>query len=90
LPLDAYAGTYSDRSFGSVVVRLEDDVLVLVRSPFFTADLSHWHYDTFLAVYRNRWVGEGTATFIIGNDGKVKSLELMGVTLERQPEEEGS
>jgi CubicO group peptidase (beta-lactamase class C family) len=88
LPLAEYAGTYTDRLFGSVSVSYGDGALILERSPYLTADLEHWHYDTFLAVYRNRWVGEGTATFVIGSDGKVKALELMGATLIRVPEEE--
>jgi CubicO group peptidase (beta-lactamase class C family) len=90
LPLAEYAGTYTDRLFGSVTISTNGDALVLERSPYLTADLEHWHYDTFLAVYRNRWVGEGTATFVIGNDGKVKAMELMGATLSRVQDEEGN
>jgi CubicO group peptidase (beta-lactamase class C family) len=84
-----YVGVYSDSLYGSVEVRLEDGGLVLERSPFLTADLSHWHYDAFSADWRNRWVARTLVTFRIGSDGTVSSLEMYGRFLARQPEEEG-
>jgi CubicO group peptidase (beta-lactamase class C family) len=88
-PLADYVGVYSDSLYGSVQVRLQDGSLVLERSPFLTADLSHWHYDVFSAGWRNRWVGRTLVTFRIGSDGMVSGLEMYGRFLSHQPEEEG-
>jgi hypothetical protein len=50
LPLTEYIGVYTDSLFGSLQIWLEGSSLVLERSPFLTADLSHWHYDVFNAL----------------------------------------
>ncbi|NIR43736.1 MAG: serine hydrolase [Gemmatimonadetes bacterium] len=84
--LAAYTGIYAHPAFGSVEVRLEDDALVLDRSPFLIADLTHWHYDVFQTRWRNRWIGEGLVTFNTGTDGEIVALKWLGFELRRQPE----
>jgi CubicO group peptidase (beta-lactamase class C family) len=88
LPLADYVGAYTDSLFGSVRIWLEGSSLVLERSPFLTADLSHWHYDVFRTVWRHRWLGDGLVTFRIGADGKVAALEAQGRVLGRVREPE--
>ena len=53
LSLDDYAGRYSDDYYGTVSVVNEGGKLVfkMDASPNLTADLEHWHFDTF----RLRW-----------------------------------
>src|SRR5260370_7800831 len=48
LPLDKYAGIYSDPWYGPVTIRMENGKLVftLDHTPKAIADLQHWQYDT--------------------------------------------
>lgn len=75
LPLPDYAGAYTDELYGDAVVTCEQDKLVLARGPAFVADLSHWHYDTFLARFRDRSIEPALVTFSLGADGRVSMLE---------------
>jgi hypothetical protein len=52
-PLDAYAGVYVDSLFGRHTVALENGRLTLRMDADQVADLSHWHYDTFLVTWRD-------------------------------------
>ena len=56
-PLDRYAGRYVDGYLGEVRIRAGAEGLALEYGHI-VADLSHWHYDTFRAVYRNPAVGD--------------------------------
>lgn len=53
-PMSAYAGTYDNPLHGSMVVAHEDGRLTLQFGGGEIADLEHWHYDTFRAVWRDR------------------------------------
>lgn len=91
LPLAAYAGTYSHPGFGPVEVRREqgpgptEGRLVLRRSPYRTADLEHWHLETFRARWRNPWMKADLVTFEADSTGSVSSLRMWGYELERIP-----
>lgn len=86
LPLAAYAGTYTDSLYGTAIVRVEGGRLVLETVPLLAATLEHWNYDTFLARYRNRWLGTNLVSFRLGANGKVESIDLgRGAVLARQP-----
>jgi CubicO group peptidase (beta-lactamase class C family) len=77
LDLDGYAGTYEDAMYGRVRVRLEDGRLVLQRHAL-TADLEHWHYDTFVARWRDPVMADGPGTlitFVLENDGTTRALQ---------------
>lgn len=73
LPLEAYAGTYKDPLYGTVIIELANGKLSL-DDPLNPADLEHWNYDTFQLVYKHRWLGKQPVTFILGFDGKVSGL----------------
>lgn len=49
LPLDRYAGTYSDDMYGDVTITVENGTLAIRCSwnPDLTSRLSHWHYNVF-------------------------------------------
>lgn len=78
LPLEAYAGTYSDSLFGDVTVTVENGQLVLSYSPDYVAVLRHWHHDTFRGRWRRRGGGQRFVTFRIDAQGWVRALELEG------------
>jgi len=75
LPLESYAGTYTDTLYGTVKVRMDGGHLVLEQG-YLLADLSHWNFDTFQARFRNRWVGETLVSFLLGQDGKVAEISF--------------
>ena len=74
--LSAYAGTYSNASYGPLSVSVDKDRLVVdwtrLRIP-----LVHHHYDTFAAVIDEEDIDE-LVTFTLGPDGDVKSVKLFG------------
>jgi CubicO group peptidase (beta-lactamase class C family) len=77
-PLAAYAGTYVDSLYLDAVVRVEGDRLVLTfwGDPEMTADLEHWHHETFRAVWRNRAMREEFLWFEAGADGRPATLHF--------------
>ena len=73
-PLDDYVGTYTDELYGEFHVRKGDGRLVVHYGPGLVADLEHWHFDTFRAVWRQKEVGKAFVTFHIGTDAKPEEL----------------
>jgi hypothetical protein len=80
LAVDAYAGTYGGDLYGDATVAVENGALVLrlTPNPDMVADLTHWHYDTFLIKWRTPfpWWGDGWVQFLMDNRGKVTELKL--------------
>ena len=73
LPLAAYAGTYKDDLYGTIVIKLVDGKLFL-DDPMDPSDVEHWNYDTFLLVHRKKWLGKQKVTFTFDADGNVNGL----------------
>ena len=81
LALKDYAGIYSDKMYGDVMVAEENGKLVLRfgPSPNFVADLEHWHYDTFQIKWRPSVAynfPRGFVTFTIDKSGKTDELNI--------------
>jgi hypothetical protein len=81
LPISAYAGAYSDKLYGDVVISEEGGKLVMrfTPSPNFVADLEHWHYDTFQIKWRPSTAynfPRGFVTFTIDKNGKTDELKI--------------
>ena len=68
-PLDAYAGAYRSDAYGDARILVEDGHLVARFGPSIAGDLEHWHHDTFLATWRNPYLGTSLVTFDLGPDG---------------------
>ncbi len=79
LPLEQYAGAYVQELYGTAEIRHEDGKLVLDRGPALTADLEHWHYDTFQATFRDRVLGDMLITFRLDGSGKVAAVDVPGL-----------
>jgi CubicO group peptidase (beta-lactamase class C family) len=78
-PLAAYAGVYVDRLYGPQTVALENGRLTLRMGKGQVADLSHWHYDTFLVTWRDplfREVFPALLTFASDDAGQVDRLTM--------------
>ncbi|TDI43432.1 MAG: serine hydrolase [Acidobacteria bacterium] len=85
LALDAYAGKYEDTMYGALSFSIKGDALVLRRHSDWIADLEHWHFDTFLARWRDPVMGESLVSFRIAANGKVSSVDVEGLAeFERQ------
>jgi CubicO group peptidase (beta-lactamase class C family) len=78
LPLARYAGRYRDAWYGDAAIEMEGERLVLrfSRSPALTGDLEHWHYDTFVARWRDRKVPDAFVTFALRPDGSVDQIRM--------------
>jgi hypothetical protein len=80
--LAAYAGTYRDVAYGDAAVALENDGLVF-RWSRLVIPLTHYNYDTFLAVSEADDVDE-TVQFALGADGNVKTMSIFGQEFARK------
>jgi len=77
-PLASYAGIYLDSLYLDATVLQEGNRLTLRfwDDPDMTADLEHWHHDTFRAVWRNRAMREEFVWFTLGPDGRPDAMHF--------------
>jgi CubicO group peptidase (beta-lactamase class C family) len=86
LALDRYTGTYTDSFAGEGTVRRDSTGMVFHYGRL-VADLVHWHYDTFEAVWRHRRLGKSWITFTLDDRGRVDELRIPDlVDFKRKPE----
>jgi hypothetical protein len=78
LPLEKYAGVYSDALHGDVVITHEGGRLRARYGSAFVGPLEHWHYDTFRATWDAAWRGTALVTFHLDAAGEPARLESMG------------
>ena len=79
LPLQKYAGTYTDAWYGDVAIALENGKLVMrfSHTPALVGDLAHWQYDTFVARWRDRELrADAYVTFALNPDGSIDQVKL--------------
>jgi hypothetical protein len=78
LPMNDYAGVFRDIAYGDIIVSIEQGkpVLRFSHTPAFTADLEHWHYDTFRLHWRDHYIPKGLITFTFGSNGKIDAIHL--------------
>jgi hypothetical protein len=78
LALAAYAGRYRDAWYGEATIEVEGDHLLMrfSRSPSLTGTLEHWHYDTFVARWRDRSVPDAFVSFALRPDGAIDQFKM--------------
>ena len=78
LELAKYAGTYRDAWYGKAIVSYDDGKLGLrmTHTPAMIADLEHWHYDTFKAVFRDKTIPDAFVTFSLDNEGRIAEMTM--------------
>lgn len=91
LELGKYVGTYADSMYGDVIVSASasgsGSALRVQYGTMFNGALEHWHYDTFRATWDERTMGRSFVTFALDADGKVKNVEVEGLsTFGRKPD----
>lgn len=82
LDLAKYAGEYKDAWYGNAEIRVENGKLVLrmAHTPSMVADLEHWHYDTFVARFRDNTVPDAFVTFALARDGTIDQMTMSPVS----------
>lgn len=83
LPLERYAGTYSDAWRGEVSIRYESGKLVMrfSHTNSLVADLEHWQYDSFIARWRDRSLdADAYVTFSLNPDGGIREARMRPVS----------
>jgi hypothetical protein len=82
LPLEKYAGVYTDPWYGPVTIRMEGGKLVftLDHTPKAVADLQHWQYDTFKAHWRDRTIEDAFLSFTLKPDGAIDHFTAVAVS----------
>jgi len=78
LPLASYVGEYDHLMYGTISVDLQAGALVVTRHSKWTGDATHWHYDTFVAQWRDVVMGESLMSFGLGPSGAVDTLDVPG------------
>lgn len=76
LPLARYAGMYADSLYGTATVKVEGSKLVVSFGPLSSADLEHWHYDSFMAHWHDAYRGRQLVSFRLADDGTVAGLAV--------------
>ena len=77
LPLEEYAGAYSDPLYGQAVVSLTNGHLVLRRGNEFVGDLQPWNHDTFRVTWRYRFLGQDFVQFGLSPAGSADTLYFL-------------
>jgi hypothetical protein len=79
LPLEAYAGTYTEAVSGEAEVRLDNGRLVFDYNPRHLGDLEHWHHDVFRVTWRHPIFDMPARSFLqfqLNEKGEVTGLEV--------------
>lgn len=78
LPVQEYTGNYESEAYGKVEVILSGNYLKLKfwNDANLEANLEHWHYDTFRAVWKNPAMREEFMQFHLDKSGKVSALDF--------------
>jgi CubicO group peptidase (beta-lactamase class C family) len=82
LPLEKYAGAYTDAWYGPITLSMENGGLVITfdHTPSMIGDLQHWQHDTFKAHWRMRTIEDAFITFSLKPDGTIDSAKMAAVS----------
>ncbi|MEZ5082022.1 MAG: serine hydrolase [Bacteroidales bacterium] len=72
LSIEKYIGMYEDKMYGKAEISLKENRLhieLLPSNTLFTAEMEHWHYDTFKFQFNDPFLPEGYATFVLNGQG---------------------
>ena len=85
LPLERYAGIYTDSTYGDVIVTARRDTLHLVFGSAFVGELSHWQYDQFRARWADERLDPSFVVFQPDGTGGITGVRALGITFHRVP-----
>jgi len=84
LPLQAYAGDYTNEIYGNAHVVLDGDSLRIELPNDVRLCLQHWNYDTFVGYYNYFWWDREWIQFSLDAGGKVTQFEMAGKEVYRK------
>ena len=79
LPIERYAGRYTDTWYGDATVSVNNGTLMLAMlpTPALVGELQHWQYDTFVVRWKDRSLrADAFITFQLTPDGQVESAKM--------------
>jgi CubicO group peptidase (beta-lactamase class C family) len=84
LPLEKYAGVYTDGWYGPITIRTESAnaglVITFDHTPNMIGDLQPWQHDTFKAHWRDRTIEDAFITFALNPDGSIDNAKMAAVS----------
>jgi len=82
LPLQKYAGVYTDAWYGPATIKVENGKLVLSmdHTPKMVGELEHWQYDTFKTHWRDRTLADAFITFALEPSGNIDHFKMVAVS----------
>lgn len=88
LDLAEYAGRYADPWRGEVEIKFENGKLAIrfSRTEWLQGELEHWHHDTFVARWRDRYLNaDALVSFVLGADGRIREVRMAPVSPSTDP-----
>lgn len=85
LPIEAYAGKYSDPLYGDVVITAQGSQLQIDVNHVLQATVGHWHFNTFRGKYAKDWYGNAVVNFFLNASGKIQKVNIDGLEFNRVP-----
>ena len=79
LPLKSYVGIYVDQMYGKAEVSIKAKQLQMVFLPakeVFTANMEHWHFDTFKVKFKDPFLPAGYITFSFDSKRKIEGFKI--------------
>jgi CubicO group peptidase (beta-lactamase class C family) len=82
LPLERYAGVYTDPWYGNIDVAVRNRALTIdfKSTPRMGGALEHWQYDTFITRFDDKTIEPAYVTFALDADGKVERVTMKAVS----------
>jgi CubicO group peptidase (beta-lactamase class C family) len=78
LPLESYAGSYTNEMLGTATITVLNTELKVNFNEFISYEAQHWHYDTFITNKDSRFYEKTMIQFEMNSDGKIKEFNFMG------------
>lgn len=85
LPLERYAGTYVNETYGTAVVTMRDGALHFAFGRDRIGPLSHWQYDSFQAQWQDTRMRPSVVVFMPDGTGGASAVRAFGITFARAP-----
>ena len=85
LPVEQYAGTYTDAWYGDITITDDAGKLTMrfTKTPLLVGDLEHWQQDTFIVRWRDRELrADAYVTFALRPDGSIEQAKMRAVSSE--------
>lgn len=83
LPLERYAGRYTDAWYGDIAIAQQNGELTIrfEHTPALTGTLEHWQHDTFIARWHDRELrADAYVTFALNPDGSIERARMAAVS----------